>query len=607
MMISFQVVRFLRTVPRQQLIASQFDSAGALGSGGARGRLDPCSWPARLGASLLLIVGLTGCSGEKSRDNTATADTTAASETSSKTTPHAVTPAIATDSPATSHGDANHSEGVAPAEQAVLTADRQIEQVTALVTASKFEEAEAAVGKLELSAAGKNLSETQRKSLADLKGKISTGRTATADASREMQLKQAREHLSRGKYEEALASANEVLKSSPTADQRASAMGISAEIENRRKSRRLMRAWLQLLGSSDPSEVRAAQSQLLLNVNQSLPLVLEAVQSEGKPKLVTNSLEFLRRAQRPAVALTAMMDILRDEKRKENWGDVAREIPLLGSAGAGKPLLDLVLTSQNAEQRRLALKTLAAIPDPPTNTLLALSPVLMTDGPELADALQAAWKAVNLHRQFDLAALRGLEFPITVEEEDRLARIPARLTALMTLPANATAERREVAQRAQAMAVVFRLATPQPFTGLKIATFSGQEEDGLATAVIDGVWDKIDLKTMWRHSVDKRSTIVIDLGSEKTVAGVRIWNWNQQNGVSRGWKDVDVFVSDNPSALTPNATGTLPMAPGAEGTPDYSTVIPVPCVRGRYVKLQAKSIWIPDTYTGITEVQILGF
>ena len=125
--------------------------------------------------------------------------------------------------------------------------------------------------------------------------------------------------------------------------------------------------------------------------------------------------------------------------------------------------------------------------------------------------------------------------------------------------------------------------------------------------MLDGVWNAIELNTMWRHPVNQRRTIILDLGTQRTVTGVRIWNFNERNGTHRGWKEVDVFVSDTTSALTPVSGGIVPPAPGAAETPDYSTLVPVPFIRGRYVKLQAKSVWRADNYTGLAEVQVLGF
>ena len=88
---------------------------------------------------------------------------------------------------------------------------------------------------------------------------------------------------------------------------------------------------------------------------------------------------------------------------------------------------------------------------------------------------------------------------------------------------------------------------------------------------------------------------------------MKIWNFNQQGGAYRGWKEAEVYVSETPTALRPVTTGIVLQAPGAADTPDYSTVIPVPAVRGRYVTLKARSLWNPNTYTGLSEVQVIGF
>jgi hypothetical protein len=89
--------------------------------------------------------------------------------------------------------------------------------------------------------------------------------------------------------------------------------------------------------------------------------------------------------------------------------------------------------------------------------------------------------------------------------------------------------------------------------------------------------------------------------------GVRIWNFNEASGGRRGWKEVDIIVSDSPTEMDPVANGDVPMAPGAAETPDYSTLVPVPFARGRYVRLQAKQLWASDSHTGLSEVQVLGF
>ena len=112
---------------------------------------------------------------------------------------------------------------------------------------------------------------------------------------------------------------------------------------------------------------------------------------------------------------------------------------------------------------------------------------------------------------------------------------------------------------------------------------------------------------MWRHPIRQRPTIELDLGAEKTVTGVRIWNFNEPAGMHRGWKDVDVFVGNSPTDLVHVARGIVPMAPGAAESPDYSTVVPVQFARGRYVRLLAKNQWRADVHTGLAEIQVLGF
>jgi hypothetical protein len=89
---------------------------------------------------------------------------------------------------------------------------------------------------------------------------------------------------------------------------------------------------------------------------------------------------------------------------------------------------------------------------------------------------------------------------------------------------------------------------------------------------------------------------------------VRIFNLNEQDAPHRGWKEVAVSVGSTASALsTPAASGIVPQAPGKAGGIDYCTTIPLGFARGRYVRLQATSLWRQDTHAGLTEVQVLGF
>ena len=54
-------------------------------------------------------------------------------------------------------------------------------------------------------------------------------------------------------------------------------------------------------------------------------------------------------------------------------------------------------------------------------------------------------------------------------------------------------------------------------------------------------------------------------------------------------------------------SGIVPMAPGVNEPADYGVLITVPCVTGRYLKLKAADIWNRNAYTGLSEIQVLGF
>jgi hypothetical protein len=121
------------------------------------------------------------------------------------------------------------------------------------------------------------------------------------------------------------------------------------------------------------------------------------------------------------------------------------------------------------------------------------------------------------------------------------------------------------------------------------------------------VWNSVDVKTMWQHPSKRLTMIVLDLGAERTVSGIRIWNCNEANSSHRGWKDVEIYVSNEASPTIPTVTGVIPTAPGAAGTADYGTILPVPFARGRYVKLQLLTVWRDEGVAGLSELEVLGY
>ena len=94
---------------------------------------------------------------------------------------------------------------------------------------------------------------------------------------------------------------------------------------------------------------------------------------------------------------------------------------------------------------------------------------------------------------------------------------------------------------------------------------------------------------------------------------MRVWNYNGSGQRDRGWKEVDVFVSNSRTDLTPEISGIIPRAPGAvvppgaPAPPDFSILLPVDQVQGRYVILKARSLWAPSSFAGLAEIQVIGY
>lgn len=447
--------------------------------------------------------------------------------------------------------------------------------------------------------------------LALLESELKVRRRKLENRRRDEMLAEARRQLDSGDYAGATKTLGEVTRQAPTDEQRQQAEAISVQIEQRRRARRELGTWMQLL-ARDPEksegDVRTAQLQLARKPEIAVPLLLEAVQQVEQPHLVGNALELLVRMRHPEQTLQAALGVLGRPEQKENWPDAIDAIQRGGQKGAGELLLKLATGSEDETQRAAALGALSGVPDPPVNTIVALLPVVFADGVDLPAALRAVLHAVQVHDQFDFDARRGYPSDLTAEQRKQLDELPDRLRQIVEAGGDDASELvAEAARTALTLGVVLRKMAPAPLENIKVLTAGAEAEDGPASAVLDGVWNSFDLTTMWRHPISARSSLILDLGEVRTVTSVRIWNFNQQNAAYRGWKEAEVYVSETPTALRPVATGIVLQAPGAAETPDYSTVIPVGAVRGRYVTLKARSLWNPNTYTGLTEVQVFGF
>lgn len=429
-----------------------------------------------------------------------------------------------------------------------------------------------------------------------LKGKLAV----RAEAFRQEQLNAAEKFMNRGKFVEATQALNVVLARLPTAAQRTRADQLAADIERRRRAKRDLQSWMQLLESTDRREISTAQTQLSRDVDTAVSLLVEATEQLDKPILVRNAMEVLRNLNRAEFSVPAILAVLERSEQQENWSDAIGQLGEFTVPGAGQALLDMTLSATDSGQRVALISGLSRVVDPPKETLAELLPYLQGGDAELVVVLKALNHTVIVHQQFDLLARRGIDFALTVEQEKLLNELAPRL---LEISSNGSAE---AALAAKVLSATLGFTEPSVFTGVTVARAHAESEDGPAIAVLDGVWNSIEPGTMWRHPVEKQSLIELDLGESKIVTGVQIWNLNEPSYTYRGWKDVHVYVGDSAATMRLAAKGFVPQAPGKAEIPDYSTIIPLNFARGRFVRLVGKTTWNPNTHTGISEVQVLG-
>jgi hypothetical protein len=479
----------------------------------------------------------------------------------------------------------------------------RLSAVEGLVENGELDEAQRQLA--ELRQAARSADDEQATQLTRVESALEERLAARADAERERWLAEAQSALDERRLEAAQTALQQVLNAAPTASQREQAAAVKLAIQERQKVRRDLAGAMQLLTSSKRNEVRTAQNRLRDDAKDAFPLLCEALSSDNAV-LVANALELLRLFNEPDRTFPQMVGVLGRSKQRESWPAAIREIEKAAQPGAGGPLLELSLRGETPEVRSAALTALARVIDPPLDSLPALLPLIYADGAELPAALAAALHAVEVHHQHDLTTRRGFDLELTAEQEKLLLGLANRLAALAGPGASERAAG-ESPRAAMSLSVALRQVAPAPIAGIKVVRSSGEDPVSPATAVVDGVWDSVDLGKLWRQPGVSPGSIVLDLGAEYTVAAVKIWNFNEPAGQHRGGKEIEIFVSDTPTLLEPVAQGIVPTGPGVAAAGDYGVAIPVAFVRGRYVKLQAKSVWRADGSSGLSEVEVLGF
>ena len=478
-----------------------------------------------------------------------------------------------------------------------------IKQGADLVAKHDFD---AAQKKIEgLDAAASKLSPEQAKQLADLKEQFEEQRQVYEDKLREKHLADAKQAILDGKLDDAATVLETLLAAGPTTEQSDQARELQQKIESHRTIRRRLGQGMKLLASKERSSAKEAQEILWEHQEVAFPLLLEALQSDDTV-FVTNTLELLRKFNQPNRTLPAMIGILGREKQAAIWPSAIKELQKVQQPGGGPPLLKLALAAPTPERAAPLLNALAGIVDPPPETLVALLPQIYTDGPALAAALSAAYRAISINHQHDVLTRRGLDAEVTPEQDKQLNSLGERLQAIIVAGAKKP-EQADAAWAAERLALAMRLMAPKPLSGVKVLRATAESPEGPAVAVLDKVWNSVDPKTMWLHPSKRLTTVVLDLGAERTVTGIRIWNCNEPSATHRGWKDLEIYVSSDSSPTVPVAVAVVPPAPGLADTPDYGAILQVPFAKGRFVKLQLLSVWRDDGIAGISELEVLGY
>lgn len=478
-----------------------------------------------------------------------------------------------------------------------------LKQGSDLIAKADFEGAEKQIESLDAAAA--KLNPDQVKQLSDLKEQFEEQRQAHDDKLREGFLTQAKKSIEDGKLDDAATVLETLLAAAPTTEQGDQARELQQKIESHRTIRRRLRVGMDLLASKERGRAKEAQEILWEQQEVAFPLLLEALQSEDT-NLVTNCLELLRKFNQPSRTLPAMIAILGREKQSAVWPSAIKELQKVQQPGGGAPLLQLALAAPSPDRAAPLLNALAGIVDPPPETLTSLLPLIYQDGPALSAALAAAYRAVIVNRQYDVLTRRGLDAELTPQQDEQLSGLADRLQAIIAAGAKKP-ELSDAAWAAERLAITMRLTAPKAFSGVKVLRATAESPEGPAVAVLDKVWNSVDLKTMWRHPSKRLTTVVLDLGAERTVTGIRVWNCNEPSGTHRGWKDVEIYVSSDSAPTVPAAVGVVPPAPGVADTPDYGAVLQVPFAKGRFVKLQLLSVWKEDGIAGLSEIEVLGY
>ena len=214
-----------------------------------------------------------------------------------------------------------------PEKPATAAWDEQLAEVESQLKAEKIAESQHSLEQLRAIAPATSPPDASRdKTIADLESRLNELITTHGEREREEKLAEAGKLMDLGKMAAATEALEFVLSNSPTTKQQESAAKIAREIERRRNVMSSLKTWIEMLGSGDRKDVRAAKAELSRESASALPLLVDAIQQSSKPAVVVNALETLRSLGKPQLAVPVFMDVLRQTDRQKYWNDVVREL-----------------------------------------------------------------------------------------------------------------------------------------------------------------------------------------------------------------------------------------------------------------------------------------
>ena len=211
-------------------------------------------------------------------------------------------------------------------------------------------------------------------------------------------------------------------------------------IEKQQFHQQMTQATIQLADAS--SEIkREAERILWEDPNESLPFVLDAIQSKQGNVLVQN-LNQLRLMQPEKYPLT-VVEILNSPEQAKFWPRLIQYLQTQPLLSIGEELFASLKQTTDPNQRSTLLQALSRTQSPPQELVLMLAPKLLQDSEDLAIEMELFTRTCITHQLFDIHSLKGFPAEMSNEQQQQLLAIPKRLKEILAKKTSTRKERLE--------------------------------------------------------------------------------------------------------------------------------------------------------------------